>query len=248
MLRSLRIAATASPCLQRQRQQPMIAAAASAALTGNKCFSLGAYMKALEETLSVDNLGMTKIVCTLGPASDSPEKISELVKNGMNVARLNFSHAGADYTYPEGLMAMVRNAHGKHDELQDGAKMIMPHNVRAVLVDTKGPEIRTGILQGGADVQEFGVGSIVEVTTEVVSNDPAPTSPEGPHRLQMDYQSICKTLSVGSQILLDDGLIALQVTHVGSNSVSKCWRYVVLVLIHKKDDFSNRLYHLLCLF
>lgn len=229
MLRSLRAAATASPCLlQRQRQQPMIAAAASAALTGNKFFSIDAYMKALKETVSVDNIGMTKIVCTLGPASDSPEKISELVNNGMNVARLNFSHAGADYTYPEGLMAMVRNAHGMHNELQDGATMIMPHNVRAVLVDTKGPEIRTGVLQGGADVQEFAVGSIVEVTTEVVSNDPAPSSPAGPHRLQMDYQSICKTLSVGSQILLDDGLIALQVTHVGTNSVSKCWRYVFL--------------------
>lgn len=177
-------------------------------------------MKALDTETLVEDYGLTKIVCTLGPATDTPEQISRLVRNGMNVARLNFSHAGSDYTYPEGLLALVRNAHGKHDTLADGARMAMPHNVRAVLVDTKGPEIRTGVLQGNREVQEFGVGSIVEVTTEQVSDDPVPSGPEGPHRLQMDYQSITKTLNVGSQILLDDGLIALQVTHIGSNSVT----------------------------
>lgn len=60
----------------------------------------------------------------------------------------------------------------------------------------------------------------MEVTTEDVSNDEPPSSPEGPHRLNIDYQSIAKTLSVGSQILLDDGLIALEVTHVENNSVT----------------------------
>lgn len=61
---------------------------------------------------------------------------------------------------------------------------------------------------------------MVEVTTDDVSNDEAPASPEGPHRLNIDYQSIAKTLSVGGQILLDDGLIALEVTHVENNSVT----------------------------
>jgi pyruvate kinase len=60
----------------------------------------------------------------------------------------------------------------------------------------------------------------VEVTTEDVSNDPAPDTPDGPHRLNVDYQSIATTLKVGSQVLLDDGLIALQVTHVENNSVT----------------------------
>jgi pyruvate kinase len=104
--------------------------------------------------------------------------------------------------------------------LSAGSKKSLPNNTRAILVDTKGPEIRTGILQGNAETQHFGVGSVVEVTTDDVSNDEAPASPEGPHRLNIDYQSIAKTLSVGGQILLDDGLIALEVTHVENNSVT----------------------------
>jgi pyruvate kinase len=54
--------------------------------------------------------------------------------------------------------------------------------------------------------------------TEDVSNDPAPDTPDGPHRLNVDYQSIATTLKVGLQVLLDDGLIALQVTRVENKS------------------------------
>ncbi|KAL3798222.1 hypothetical protein ACHAWO_003427 [Cyclotella atomus] len=164
---------------------------------------------------------MTKIVCTIGPSTDTPGPIQDLINNGMNVARLNFSHAGSDYTYPEACLALIRGAHGRHAELAAGSNNAsLPKNLRAVLVDTKGPEIRTGVLQGGVDVVELTTGCVVEVTTEDVSGDPAPSSAEGPHRLNVDYQSIATTLKVGSQILLDDGLIALEVTHVQTNSVT----------------------------
>lgn len=136
------------------------------------------------------------------------------------MARLNFSHAGDDYTYPEFLISLVRGANGRHSELAAGATIKMPPNVRAVLVDTKGPEIRTGPLQGGVDFVELAIGCVVEVTTQDVFNDPAPETPDGPHRLNIDYQSIAKTLQVGSQVLLDDGLIALEVTHVENDSVT----------------------------
>lgn len=66
---------------------------------------------------------------------------------------------------------------------------------------------------------ELTKGCVVEVTTEDVSTDPPPEK-EGPHQLNVDYPSIATTLKVGLQVLLDDGLIALEVTHVGNNSVT----------------------------
>ena len=173
---------------------------------------------------------MTKIVCTLGPSSDSKEMIDKLVANGMTVARLNFSHAGDDYSYPAKLMELVRNAPGRHDSLSDGAyydqqlqradggaTTARPKNVRAVLVDTKGPEIRTKPLQGNVNVAEIAAGAIVEITTEEVSNDDPPNA-DGPHRIQVDYERIASTMKVGSQILLDDGLIELEVTDVDEST------------------------------
>lgn len=158
---------------------------------------------------------MTKVVCTLGPSTDTPEMIQSLIANGMHVARLNFSHSGTDYTYPEKLISLIRDARGRHQNLLDGAVgRNMPKNLRAVLVDTKGPEIRTQQLQGDASVAHIATGAIVEVTTEPVWKDEAPPTAEGPHRLQVDYSKIATSVSVGSQILLDDGLIALDVTDI----------------------------------
>lgn len=95
----------------------------------------------------------TKVVCTIGPSTDTKEKIDQLLENGMNVARLNFSHAGDDYSYPEQCFHLIRNAHGIHCALSSGthtstndstSARSSPHNLRGILVDTKGPEIRTG--------------------------------------------------------------------------------------------------------
>mmetsp|Transcript_25499 Transcript_25499/g.38509 ORF Transcript_25499/g.38509 Transcript_25499/m.38509 type:complete len:562 (+) Transcript_25499:145-1830(+) len=163
---------------------------------------------------------LTKVVCTLGPSTDSKETVSELVSNGMNVARLNFSHAGDDYTYPKKLLDLVREAPGRHHYLKDGSmNKGMPENLRAVLVDTKGPEIRTQPLQGNADTVDIATGAIVEITTEEVSGDKAPDDADGPHRIQVDYGSISASVSVGSKILLDDGLIELEVTNVDPKGI-----------------------------
>lgn len=170
----------------------------------------------------------TKIVCTLGPATDKAEPIGLLVDQGMHVARLNFSHAGSDYTYPKSLIDLVRQAHGKHAVLAAGSPYIgdedggddsgastpgrgriLPNNLRAILVDTKGPEIRTGPLPGNADIMEIPSDAIITLTTHDVSAEP-----EGTMSLHVDYMSIAKTVPVGGQILLDDGLIALEVIEV----------------------------------
>jgi pyruvate kinase len=158
---------------------------------------------------------MTKIICTIGPATDSPEKMKDLVSNGMHVARLNFSHAGADYTYPEKLFSMLRDTKGNHESISAGSSTKeMPNNLRAVLVDTKGPEIRTGVLAGNEEVSNIEVDAEVILTIEDVSKDPIPKEDDTSRRINIDYQSICKTVDVGKLILLDDGLIALEVVHI----------------------------------
>lgn len=158
---------------------------------------------------------MTKIVCTIGPSTDNPEQMTDLVRHGMHVARLNFSHAGADYTYPEKLFNMLRDTKGNHEILAvDSSKGAMPNNLRAILVDTKGPEIRTGILPGDQDVSNIEVDAKVILTTEDVSKDPIPGDDDTDRRINIDYQSICNTVSVGKSVLLDDGLIALEVEEI----------------------------------
>jgi len=161
---------------------------------------------------------MTKVVCTIGPATDQPAKVSDLVSNGMHVARLNFSHSGTDYSYPSNCMNHVRNTQGQHGFLAAGAIMTesdvdsdFPRNLRAVLVDTKGPEIRTGPLQGSSEIIEIEVGDRVELTVESVAEEPVL---QDGHRIQVDYKSIATTLTIGDQVLLDDGLIALHVEEV----------------------------------
>lgn len=160
---------------------------------------------------------MTKVVCTIGPATDSPEKIQELVQNGMHVARLNFSHAGSDYSYPEKLFQMLRQAKGNHEHLvvdSTKASYTRPNNLRAILVDTKGPEIRTGVLPGDQPVTNIEIGAKVILTIEDVSQEPIPAEDDTKRMIQVDYQSICKTVSVGKLVLLDDGLIALEVLEI----------------------------------
>jgi len=160
----------------------------------------------------------TKVVCTLGPATDTPERIHQLVQNGMHVARLNFSHAGSDYTYPQQLMDMVRAAKGKHEALTVVAgsepDLDRPNNVRAILVDTKGPEIRTGPLPGDEAVSHIETGAKVILTIDSVQDLPIPDAEDTTRHIQIDYQSICKTVHVGALILLDDGLIALEVLEI----------------------------------
>ena len=165
---------------------------------------------------------MTKIVCTLGPSSETAERVQELVDNGMTCTRLNFSHVG-DYSEPAGKLALVRGARGEHMRLEGRLEARLandlPPNLRAVLVDTKGPEVRTGPLPGNADVLEIADGMTVVCTFADVSGD-APPEPGAPLRLHVDYESLPSTVSVGGLVLLDDGLIALRVTSIETTGVT----------------------------
>lgn len=128
----------------------------------------------------------TKIVCTLGPASTNEETITEMLKNGMNVARINFSHGTHEqHKKTIDLFRKVRD------------KMKLP---AAVLLDTKGPEIRTGDFESKTLLT---AGQKYTLTAnEVMGNDKI---------CSITYKELAKNLSVGNRILIDDGQIAMKV-------------------------------------
>lgn len=138
----------------------------------------------------------TKIVCTIGPASESPENIKSLILAGMNVARLNFSHG--DY-----------EEHGKRI---DTIRMVSQELKRtvAILLDTKGPEIRLGKL--GEEPIELVQGDAIVLTTEEIIGDRA--------RIPVTYSDLPNDVAVGDTILIDDGLIGLKVDHIEGTEIA----------------------------
>ncbi|MDA1477587.1 pyruvate kinase [Bacillus changyiensis] len=132
----------------------------------------------------------TKIVCTIGPASESIEKLTQLMEAGMNVARLNFSHGNH-----EEHAARIKNIREAANKL---GKDI------GILLDTKGPEIRTHNMEN--DAIELNTGSEV-----IVSMDEVIGTPE---KFSVTYEGLVDDVTKGSTILLDDGLIGLEVIEV----------------------------------
>lgn len=132
----------------------------------------------------------TKIVCTIGPASESVETLEKLMGAGMNVARLNFSHG--DYEEHGARIKNIRLAALKRNK-----------NV-AILLDTKGPEIRTGDFKDGrADIEK---GQTVYISMDEVEGTA--------ERFSVSYSGLIDDVEVGSKILIDDGLIELEVVNI----------------------------------
>ena len=138
----------------------------------------------------------TKIVCTMGPANEDDEVLRQLILHGMNVARFNFSHGSHEYH---------RNNIDRVRRLSEELNTPV-----AILLDTKGPEIRTGLLEGGQPV-ELVAGARTTITTdECVGNA---------ERFCLDYANLPSELSVGSTVLIDDGLIGLTVLDIDGNDI-----------------------------
>ncbi|WP_421297242.1 pyruvate kinase, partial [Aeromonas veronii] len=131
----------------------------------------------------------TKIVCTIGPKTESKEMLAKMLDAGMNVMRLNFSHGDyAEHGSRISNLRAVMAETGKH---------------AAILLDTKGPEIRTMKLEGGNDVALV-AGQTFTFTTDqtVVGNK---------DKVAVTYAGFANDLRVGNRILVDDGLIGLDV-------------------------------------
>jgi pyruvate kinase len=137
----------------------------------------------------------TKIICTLGPSSTKAEVIEEMLKSGMNVARLNFSH-GSHESHKQAI-ELFRSV---RDRLQLPA---------AVMLDTTGPEIRLKDFEGGE--AEVRIGDTFTLTTRDVLG----TSKE----VSITYHGLPHQLKAGSHILIDDGKIILSVTSVTDTDI-----------------------------
>ncbi|MCY8269154.1 pyruvate kinase [Bacillus sonorensis] len=135
----------------------------------------------------------TKIVCTIGPASESVEKLTQLMEAGMNVARLNFSHG--DFEEHGARIKNIREAASK-----------LGKNI-GILLDTKGPEIRTHTMENGAIELEAGAELIVSMEEVIGTTE----------KISVTYDGLIHDVSKGSTILLDDGLIGLEVLEVNAD-------------------------------
>ena len=132
----------------------------------------------------------TKIVCTIGPASESPEMLGRLMDAGMNVARLNFSHG--DYKEHGKRISNIRNVSRKKNK-----------NV-SIMLDTKGPEIRTGLFENDGIMLKKG-DMIRIVREDVLGNN---------ERFTLRCKEVFDDVKEGNLVLIDDGKMRLQVVSV----------------------------------
>ena len=139
----------------------------------------------------------TKMVCTIGPKSEKREIMETLLNSGMNVMRLNFSHG--DFEEHGGRITNINAI------MQETGKVF------AVLLDTKGPEIRTCDLENGEDVSLV-TGDKITLTSDskFVGNKT---------KVGVTYPNLAKDLKVGATVLLDDGLIGLKVIEINGGDV-----------------------------
>ena len=130
----------------------------------------------------------TKIVCTMGPNSNDENIMRRLVKEGMDIARFNFSHGS--HEEQKGRMDMLK-------KIREEEKKPV-----AILLDTKGPEIRTGVLKDGKKVM-LKEGETITLTNEEIEGDET--------KVSLTYKGLVNDVQIGNMILIDDGLIGLKV-------------------------------------
>ncbi|XP_063917310.1 pyruvate kinase-like isoform X2 [Zophobas morio] len=155
------------------------------------------YISNLEIQAQPKYIRLSGIVCTIGPACRDPSILEKMMEAGMNIARLNFSHG--THEYHADLIKNLRVAVANY------SKKIGRTYPLAIAIDTKGSEIRTGLLEGGMSAEvKLEKGDKITVTT-----DPTFSTKGSKDTIYVDYTNITKVLKPGNQIFIDDGLITL---------------------------------------
>ncbi|MCP4669034.1 MAG: hypothetical protein GY849_22075 [Deltaproteobacteria bacterium] len=155
----------------------------------------------------------TKVICTLGPACWDTDMLVKMLDAGMNVARLNFSHG--DHV-----------SHGKSvANLKDALKQ-RPDKTCAIMLDTKGPEIRTGLLVDHQPIEITAGQSLQIVTDYAIEGDNT--------RISCSYQALPETVQVGSLIYVADGSLTCEVTEIQEVSSTASSRHSILL-----DEINN---------
>ena len=129
----------------------------------------------------------TKIICTIGPATNSLAVLSQLAEAGMNVARLNMSHG--DHASHAAVIANIRQLNSTRSQ------------PIAILLDTQGPEIRTGAIKQELNLVEGDIISVVARSDADVEES----------SIQINYEDLIHDVHVGDKITVDNGLINLEV-------------------------------------
>merc|ERR1711990_663096 len=157
---------------------------------------------------TANKMRLSGIVCTIGPVSREPATLLELIENGMNVARMNFSHGSHEYHAQT--MENCRTAAKMYKE-----KHGVDPNL-AIALDTKGPEIRTGLLEGDDGRKElvFEAGDTLKLTTDDAFKEKCTKEV-----VWLDYKNITKVLVPGKRIYIDDGLISVKALEIGPDYV-----------------------------
>ena len=138
----------------------------------------------------------TKIICTLGPSSNNRETLKALMENGMDIARFNFSHG--DHEEQKGRVDMIK-------ELREELDIPI-----AMLLDTKGPEIRTRLLKDGQKVKLEAGKQFVLGIGDFEGDD---------KKVAITYETLYKDVKPGNRILIDDGLIELEVKKIKGTDI-----------------------------